>query len=84
MTTKTYSTDTLCPNCGFDVYHSLAEHVYSEGGGDFEAQCPQCESILEVTFEPVPAFGVKLLPDEAAPFAIEEEQHANPAPAITV
>lgn len=59
MPIRTYKSDEVCPNCGCNIYDNLANHVYSEGGRDFEIKCPNCETMLEIEVEPVPAFAIK-------------------------
>lgn len=58
MSVHQYSTDEKCPNCGVNILQELSNHVYSEGGKDFEYECPSCGHGLEITVEPVPAFSI--------------------------
>jgi len=48
MSVHTYITDELCPNCGSNILESLVNHVYAEGGRDFETECPNCKTMLEI------------------------------------
>lgn len=56
---KTYTTDTNCPQCTTDIYPELLNHVFQEGGGDFEIECPGCHNILNVTVEAIPSFSLE-------------------------
>jgi hypothetical protein len=56
MTIKIFSTDTLCPNCGTDIYSAIHTMLFENGAVDFEFQCPACNIILNVSVEPVPSF----------------------------
>lgn len=59
MTVKNYVTDIACPKCGADILEQLRNH-YSESGGDFTTQCSNCETLLDIFVEPVPAFSIEL------------------------
>jgi len=50
--------DNLCPNCRTNIRQELLNHVYSEGGRDFETECPCCETMLEIGVEAVPSFTI--------------------------
>ena len=34
----------------------LLDHVYSEGGNDFEHTCPECGTVFDVEVEAIPSF----------------------------
>jgi predicted RNA-binding Zn-ribbon protein involved in translation (DUF1610 family) len=58
MSIEIYRTDEKCPNCGVNILRELTNHVYSEGGKDFEYECPSCGCGLEIMIVPVPAFTI--------------------------
>ena len=68
MSVHTYITDELCPNCGSNILESLVNHVYAEGGRDFETECPNCKTMLEIEVQPVPAFTI-------AKVAVKQNMH---------
>ena len=61
MSVHQYSTDEKCPNCGVNILENLTNHVYSEGGRDFEYECPSCGHGLDIIVQPVPAFSISKL-----------------------
>jgi hypothetical protein len=58
MSVRTYTTDEICPNCNSNIWEALVNHVFSEGGRDFETECPNCNTMLEIEVQPVPAFTI--------------------------
>ena len=53
---KTYITDFECSACGFDLSERLNDHVFTNGGNDFEHTCPVCGTVFEVEVHPIPTF----------------------------
>jgi len=72
MTVKTYSTDTECPSCGADLYHSLLVRVFSEAMTDFQVECV-CGTLLEITVEAVPSFSILIIGQQAKVTSASEE-----------
>jgi hypothetical protein len=60
MSVRQYATDEKCPGCGLTILNQLCNHVFSEGGRDFDYECPGCGCLLSVTVEPVPSFSISL------------------------
>jgi len=56
MTLKIISTDTLCKNCGADIYNAVCQRVFEGAGGFFDFECPVCNTVFSVDVEPVPSF----------------------------
>ena len=56
MTIKIFSTDTLCPNCGTDIYSAVHQKYFESASGYFDIPCPVCNTLFSVDAEPVPSF----------------------------
>ena len=55
MTIKIFSTDTLCPACGTDIYNYVYQRIFEGAGTYFEIDCPACGKQVDVEVEHVPA-----------------------------
>lgn len=71
MSVRTYATDETCPVCGVNILEELRQHVYEEGGRDFEYECPSCEHMMYIEVEPVPAFSISTIESSPTPDAAD-------------
>jgi hypothetical protein len=78
MSVRNYVTDEKCPNCDLVILNQLCNHVYSEGGKDFEYECPGCGGMLSIEVEPVPAFAISRL--ERPNTVLQSDLGGTPSP----